>query len=66
MEHEKDDKIKQLEAELERTKTYVQHSEEAANILKELVQRGEVSQNPDGTVSVVRVPNRIMNEEELS
>ena len=52
MEHEKDDKIKQLEAELERTKTYVQHSEEAANILKELVQRGEVSQNPDGTVSV--------------
>ena len=42
MEHEKDDKIKQLEAELERAKTYVQHSEEAANILKELVQKGEV------------------------
>ena len=63
IEHEREDKIKRLEEELEQAKNYAMHTEEAANILKDLVQKGEVKQNEDGTISVVRVPNVIMNED---
>ena len=55
-----------MEAELKAAKEYSSHAEEAANILKALMEAGEVKLNEDNTVSVNRGPNIIMNEEEAS
>ena len=66
IEEEKDDKIAKLEAELKEAKEYSSHAEEAANILKALMEAGEVKLNEDNSVSVNRGPNIIMNESEVS
>ena len=66
LEEEKDERIAKLEAELKAAKEYSSHAEEAANVLKALMEAGEVKLNEDNTVSVNRGPNIIMNEEEAS
>ena len=44
----------------------MQHATEAANMLQDLVEKGEVELNEDHTVSIVRVPNIVMNQDQVS
>ena len=44
----------------------MQHATEAASALQDLVEKGEVEVNEDRTISVVRVPNIIMNQDQFS
>ena len=44
---------------------YISHTEGAAKILENLIERGECKHNEDGTVSVIHGPNVIMNNEQV-
>ena len=58
-------KVKELEQKLEEAKEYISHTEGAAKVLENLIERGECKQNPDGTVSVIHSHNVIMNRDEV-
>ena len=58
-------KVKELEQKLEEAKEYINHTEGAAKVLENLIERGECKQNPDGTVSVVQGPNVVMNRDDV-
>ena len=63
--HDNASKIKELQDKLEQAKEYISHTEGAAKILENLIERGECKQNEDGTVSVIHGPNVIMNNDQV-
>ena len=61
LEHEKDDQIKQLEEQLSQAKESASNNKSAADILTDLLEKGQVKLEDDGTVTVVQGPNVIGN-----
>ena len=62
---ERDDRIRQLEAELEEAAKQVNNNKAASDILTNLLEKGEVKQEVDGSITIVRGPNVIGNKTDV-
>ena len=65
LEHEREDKIKQLEEQLSQAEENALNNKTAADILTKMLEKGEVKLEDDGSVTVMHGPNYISNEHEL-
>ena len=65
IEHERDDKIKQLEAQLSAANDSATNNKNAADILTDLITKGEVRQEEDGSITVLHGPNVIGNKTDV-
>ena len=65
LEHEREDKIKQLEEQLSQAEEDALNNKNAADILTKMLQKGEVKLEDDGSVTVMHGPNYVGNEHEL-
>lgn len=65
LDHERDDKIKQLEAQLSSANDLAANNKTAADILTDLLTKGEVKQEEDGSITVVHGPNVIGNKADV-
>ena len=63
---ERDDRIRQLEAELEEAAKQVNNNKAASNILTNLLEKGEMKQEADGSITIVRGPNVIGNKDDVN
>ena len=61
IEHDREDKIKQLEEQLAEAQKNASNNKAATEILTELIQKGEVKQEDNGQITVIRGPNYIGN-----
>ena len=61
IEHEREDKIKQLEEQLSKEKETAHNNKNAADILTKMLNDGEIKIDDSGNVSVVKGPNVIGN-----
>ena len=62
---ERDDRIRQLEAELEEAAKQVNNNKAASDILTNLLEKGEMKQEADGSVTINRGPNVIGNKTDV-
>ena len=62
---ERDERIRQLEAELEEAAKQVNNNKAASNILTNLLEKGEMRQEADGSSTIVRGPNVIGNKTDV-
>ena len=62
---ERDDRIKQLEAELEEAAKHHANNKAANDILTNLLEKGEVKQEEDGSITIIRGPNVIGNKDDV-
>ena len=65
IDHEREDKIKQLEDQLSLAEENASNNKNAADILTDLLNKGEVKQAEDGSIAVVHGPNVIGNKADL-
>ena len=66
LEAEREDKIKQLEIQLLQAQQEAEENKGAFDALTELVEKGEIRKEEDGSVTVIRGPNIIQNYNEMS
>ena len=62
---ERDDRIRQLEAELEEAAKQVNNNKAASDILTNLLEKGEMKQEADGSIKINRGPNVIGNKDDV-
>ena len=62
IEHEREDQIKQLEQRLSQAEENATSNKNAADILTDLINKGEVKQEADGSITVMHGPNIIGNK----
>ena len=62
---ERDNRIKQLESELEEAAKHVKNNKAATDILTNLLEKGEVKQEEDGSITIIRGPNVIGNKTDV-
>ena len=62
---ERDDRIRQLEAELEEAAKQVNNNKAASDILTNLLEKGDMKQEADGSITIVRGPNVIGNKDDV-
>ena len=62
IEHEREDQIKQLEQQLSQAEENATSNKNAADILTDLINKGDVKQEADGSITIVRGPNVIGNK----
>jgi len=64
IDNEREDQIRKLELQLSQAQEMVVRNENAANILSDLMEKGDLVQQPDGSVNVANGPNEIGNQHE--
>ena len=62
---ERDERIKQLESELEEAAKQVNNNKAASDILTNLLEKGDMKQEADGSITIVRGPNVIGNKDDV-
>ena len=62
IEHEREDKIKQLVQQLSQAEENATNNKNAADILNDLIHKGEVKLEEDGSITVIHGPNIIGNK----
>ena len=62
LEHEREDKIKQLMQQLSQAEENATNNKNAADILTDLLNKGEVQQEADGSITGLHGPNVIGNK----
>ena len=65
LEHEREDKIKQLEQQLSQAEENATNNKNAADILTDLLNKGEVKQEEDGSITGIHGPNIIGNKGDM-
>ena len=65
VEHEREDKIKELQQQLEAAEKEASNNENAKNILHNMLAKGEVRQEEDGSITVLHGPNVIGNKTDV-
>ena len=62
---ERDESIKQLESELEEAAKQVNNNKAASDILTNFLEKGEMKQEADGSITIVCGPNVIENKDDV-
>ena len=65
VEQEQEEKIKVLEAQLADAQKSAETNKVASDILNDMLGRGEVKQNDDGSIEVVQGPNYVANRSDV-
>lgn len=65
IENEREEQIKNLEEQLSKAEENALNNKNAAEILTDLIEKGKVVQQTDGSFNVPNGPNEIGNEHEL-
>lgn len=63
---EREEQIRKLEEQLSQAQEAATSNKAAANILNAMLQKGEVQQAADGSVTVMRGPNYVGNADDMS
>ena len=63
--NEREERIQQLEEQLSQAEKNATNNKAAADILNDMLQKGEVKQEDDGSVTVMRGPNYIGNADDI-
>ena len=65
IENEREEQIKKLEEQLSKAEENALNNKNAAEILTDLIEKGKVIQQNDGSFNVPNTPNEIGNDHEL-